>query len=105
MGRIKSALEIAMEKTENIAIDENKIRINQENERIRRIAGEYLAKEERDDGLLKGLEYYDFRHYGSCKRNQEPFGSFRRVVLCRNGRLRWWNDSRCPDRKYPCCGI
>ena len=38
MGRIKSALEIAMEKTENIAIDENKIRINQENERIRRIA-------------------------------------------------------------------
>ena len=59
MGKIKSALEIAMEKTENIAIDENKIRINQENDRIRRIAGEYLAKEERDDDLLKGLEYYD----------------------------------------------
>ena len=59
MGKIKSALEIAMEKTENIAIDENKIRINQENDRIRRIAGEYLAKEERDDDLLKGLEDYD----------------------------------------------
>ena len=48
-----------MEKTENIAIDENKIRINQENDRIRRIAGEYLAKEERDDDLLNGLEDYD----------------------------------------------
>lgn len=59
MGKIKSALEIAMEKTENIAIDENKIRINEENDRIRRIAGEYLAKEERDDDLLKGLEDYD----------------------------------------------
>ena len=59
MGKIKSALEIAMEKTENIAIDENKIRINQENDRIRRIAGEYLAKEERDDDLLNGLEDYD----------------------------------------------
>lgn len=47
-----------MEKTENIAIDENKIRINQENERIRRIAGEYLAKEERDDSLLKALDDY-----------------------------------------------
>ena len=58
MGKIKSALEIAMEKTENIAIDENKIRINQENERIRRIAGEYLAKEERDDNLLKALDDY-----------------------------------------------
>lgn len=58
MGKIKSALEIAMEKTENIAIDENKIRINQENERIRRIAGEYLAKEERDDSLLKALDDY-----------------------------------------------
>ena len=59
MGKIKSALEIAMEKTENIAIDENKIRENQENDKIRRIAGEYLAKEERDDSLLKGLEDYD----------------------------------------------
>lgn len=59
MGKIKSALEIAMEKTENIAIDENKIRINQENERIRRIAGEYLAKEERDDSLLKALDDYN----------------------------------------------
>lgn len=59
MGKIKSALEIAMEKTENIAIDENKIRENQENDRIRRIAGEYLSKDQRDDNLLKGLEDYD----------------------------------------------
>ena len=48
-----------MEKTENIAIDENKIRQNQEDDKIRRIAGEYLAKEERDDSLLKTLEDHD----------------------------------------------
>lgn len=59
MGKIRSALEIAMEKTENIAIDENKIRQNQEDDKIRRIAGEYLAKEERDDSLLKTLEDHD----------------------------------------------
>ena len=59
MGKIRSALEIAMEKTENIAIDENKIRQNQEDDKIRRIAGEYLAKEERDDSLLETLEDHD----------------------------------------------
>lgn len=59
MGKIRSALEIAMEKTENIAIDENKIRQSQEDDKIRRIAGEYLAKEERDDSLLKTLEDHD----------------------------------------------
>lgn len=59
MGKIRSALEIAMEKTENIAIDENKIRQNQEDDKIRRIAGEYLAKEERDDSLLKTLEDHE----------------------------------------------
>ncbi len=59
MGKIKSALELAMERTENIAVDEEKIRQREEDERIKRIAGEYLAKEENDDAILKRLDDFD----------------------------------------------
>ena len=46
MGRIKSAWEIALEKTEAIEVDENKIRHNANIDAIRRIAGAYLLNEE-----------------------------------------------------------
>ena len=46
MGRIKSAWEIALEKTESIEVDENKIRHNANIDAIRRIAGAYLLNEE-----------------------------------------------------------
>ena len=42
MGRIKSAWEIALEKTESIEVDENKIRHNADIDAIRRKAGAYL---------------------------------------------------------------
>ncbi len=58
MGKIKSALEIAMEKTENIAVDENKIRASLEEDKIKRIAGEYMGKEEKDDSILEKLDDY-----------------------------------------------
>ncbi len=59
MGKIKSAFEIAMEKAESIAIDENKLREKEEENKIKRIAGEYLASDKRDDSLLKGLSGFD----------------------------------------------
>ena len=46
MGKIKSAWEIALEKTESIEIDENRIRHNATIDAIRRIAGSYLLSEE-----------------------------------------------------------
>ena len=46
MGRIKSAWEIALEKTESIEVDENKIRHNANIDAIRRKAGAYLLSDE-----------------------------------------------------------
>lgn len=46
MGRIKSAWEIALEKTESIEVDANKIRHNANIDAIRRKAGAYLLSEE-----------------------------------------------------------
>ena len=46
MGRIKSAWEIALEKTESIEVDANKIRHNANIDAIRRKAGTYLLSEE-----------------------------------------------------------
>ena len=54
MGKIKSAWEIALEKTENIVVDEDKIRHSQAIDKIRRIAGAYLLGE--DDDKDKNLE-------------------------------------------------
>ena len=46
MGRIKSAWEIALEKTESIEVDENKIRHSANIDAIRRKAGAYLLSDE-----------------------------------------------------------
>ena len=46
MGRIKSAWEIALEKTESIEVDANKIRHNANIDAIKRKAGAYLLSEE-----------------------------------------------------------
>ena len=59
MGKIKSAWEIALEKTENIVVDEDKIRHSQAINKIRRIAGSYLLSEEDDkDKNLEELKSY-----------------------------------------------
>ena len=46
MGRIKSAWEIALERTENIEVDAEKIRHSANREGIRKIAGAYLLSDE-----------------------------------------------------------
>lgn len=46
MGRIKSAWEIALERTENIEVDAEKIRHSANIEAIRKIAGAYLLSDE-----------------------------------------------------------
>lgn len=53
MGRIKSAWEIALEKTETIEVDENKIRHNANIDAIRRKAGAYLLSEEDTEETTK----------------------------------------------------
>ena len=60
MGKIKSAWEIALEKTENIVIDENRIRHSQRIDSIRRIAGAFLLSDVCDiDKAKKELEDFD----------------------------------------------
>ena len=59
MGRIRSAWEIALERTESIEVDENKIRLNAKIEEIRKIAGAFLSSEERDLSKLEKLDAYD----------------------------------------------
>ena len=49
MGKIRSAWEIALEKTEGMEIDQEKIRHNTEIDRIRRIAGQYITADEGED--------------------------------------------------------
>ena len=58
MGRIRSAWEIALERTENIEVDEKKIRMNAKVEEIRKIAGSFLSSEERDLSKLEKLDSY-----------------------------------------------
>ena len=59
MGRIKSAWEIALEKTESIEVDENKIRHNADIDAIRRKAGAYLlGEEDTEDSLRSELSKY-----------------------------------------------
>ena len=43
MGKIKSAWEIALEKTEGITIDKDKFRHGEDVAKARRIAGSYLT--------------------------------------------------------------
>lgn len=59
MGKIKSAWEIALERTENIVVDEEKIRRNEIIGKIRRIAGSYLLEESPDtEKLVDTLKDY-----------------------------------------------
>ena len=53
MGKIKSAWEIALEKTEGITIDKDKLRHGEEVSRARRIAGSYLTGDETNEEKLK----------------------------------------------------
>lgn len=59
MGKIRSAWEIALERTQGIEIDEEKIRQAETMDRIKRIAGSYLSADVRDEGLLAPLSSYD----------------------------------------------
>lgn len=58
MGKIKSAWEIALEKTQSIKVDENRIRENQRIDEVKRIAGAFLSDEETDDAGLSRLDGY-----------------------------------------------
>ncbi len=53
MSRIKSAWEIALEKTEGMEIDQEKIRHNSTIDKIRRIAGTYITDNEESKESLK----------------------------------------------------
>lgn len=53
MGKIKSAWEIALEKTEGMEIDQEKIRHNSMIDKIRRAAGTYITSEEESSESLK----------------------------------------------------
>ena len=59
MGKIKSAWEIAFERTEHLEIDEERIKHKAEIEAIKRIAGSYLAADEKKDDLLSELKDKD----------------------------------------------
>ena len=53
MGKIRSAWEIALEKTENMEIDQEKIRQNAKIDKIKHIVGSYLISDEGDFDKLK----------------------------------------------------
>ncbi len=53
MGKIKSAWEIALEKTDGMEIDQEKIRHNSTIDKIRRIAGTYITNDEENVESLK----------------------------------------------------
>lgn len=59
MGKIRSAWEIALERTQSIEIDEEKIRRGATLEKIKRIAGAYLSADKKDDEILGQLLSYD----------------------------------------------
>ena len=52
MGKIRSAWEIALERTENIEVDENRIRHQNTIDKIRRIAGSFLMQDQCDEEAL-----------------------------------------------------
>lgn len=58
MGKIRSAWEIALERTQSIEIDEEKIRRGSTLEKIKRIAGAYLSADKKDDEILGQLLSY-----------------------------------------------
>ena len=59
MGKIRSAWEIALERTENIEVDEKKIRHQNTIDKIRRIAGSFLMQDTCDEeALRKNLSEY-----------------------------------------------
>lgn len=59
MSRIKSAWEIALEKTDKIEVDETRVRRNTHISEIKYILGSYLTSEERkDDELKEKLSHY-----------------------------------------------
>lgn len=53
MGRIKSALEIALEKTDAMEIDHEKIKHNSDIDKIRRIAGAYISGDDESEESLR----------------------------------------------------
>ena len=59
MGKIKSAWEIALERTENIVVDADKIRHNETLDKIRRLAGAYLLNDENNIEKLQD-DYKEF---------------------------------------------
>ena len=59
MGRIRSAWEIALERTENIEVDEKKLRQASRVDEVRKIAGSFLSSEERDTAKLEKLHGYE----------------------------------------------
>lgn len=58
MGKIKSAWEIALERTEGIQMDKDKIRYKADVDNARRLAGRFLSEDEpiSEDELRRGLE-------------------------------------------------
>lgn len=60
MARIKTALEIAMEKLGNIEVDETKLRQNRLRDEARALAGKFLSDDMMDaDALRRRLSEYD----------------------------------------------
>lgn len=53
MGKIRSAWEIVLEKTDNMEIDQEKIRHNSEIDKIRRIAGSFITGDDSSDEKVK----------------------------------------------------
>ena len=53
MGKIRSAWEIALERTENIEVDEDMIRHQNTIDRIRRIAGSFLMQDKCEEDQLR----------------------------------------------------
>ena len=49
MGKIKSAWEIALEKTEGITIDKEKMKYQSDVEKARKAAGSYMLADKADD--------------------------------------------------------
>lgn len=59
MGKIRSALEIALEKTKDIAFDKEEFEKKEEEEKIRRQIGSYMSADTSDDEKLEELSSMD----------------------------------------------
>ena len=53
MGKIRSAWEIALEKTENIQVDREKLKLEEDIKKARRAAGAFLNDEENKGESVK----------------------------------------------------